>query len=129
MSIYVHHVPGRLRVQSARLKGKPRAAVSARRRVAAEAGVHDARVNLVTGSITIVYDRYRTAPARLWQVLREQALVAGAPPGFDPGRATRLRLAAPRAANPADQLVEVLCGMLLDKLLERSALALVGALI
>jgi hypothetical protein len=129
MSIYIHHVPGRLRIQIDRLKGNPRAAVSARRRMTAEKGVQEVKVTLLTGSLTMVYDRERIAPARLWQVLQEQGLVAGDPPRFAPDLATRMTLAAPRASRPVDQLVETLCGMLVDKLLERSALALVGALI
>ena len=129
MSVYIHHVPGRLRLQIGRLKRDPAAAASARRRIATESGVREAKVNLLTGSLIIAYDRGGTSPARLWRVLAAEGLVAGEPPRFDRERAVRMTLANPYVAGPGDRLVETLCGMLLDKLLERSALALVGALI
>lgn len=129
MSVYIHHVPGRLRLQTGRLKRDPAAAASALRRVAAESGVREAKVNPLTGSLIIAYDRHGTSPAQLWRILAAEGIVASDTPRFDPERALRMTLATPRAERPSDRVVETLCGMLLDKLLERSARVLVGALI
>jgi copper chaperone CopZ len=61
--LVVHHVPGRLRLRAASLKGDARASVEARRRLRCVKGVTGIRINLCTGSVLVEYDRKRLPPA------------------------------------------------------------------
>lgn len=53
----VHHIPGRLRIKSPLIKGKPRAAEALRSRIRAIAGVGLVEINPLTGSAVIEYCR------------------------------------------------------------------------
>ncbi|MDF9391506.1 MULTISPECIES: HMA2 domain-containing protein [Methylococcus] len=50
-----HAVPGRIRLKSERLKGRPQEAEQLTARLAQVAGIHHAEVNPATGSITLHY--------------------------------------------------------------------------
>ena len=128
MTLYIHHVPGRLRLQTPLLRGRPRAARSAYHAAVAITGVTHVRANTTTGSLLINYDRQRVTPAMLWQALCEHGVATGPLPIADGAAVTRteLRYAAPAAEKGFFDLV---AGVFLDKLLEHSAAALVGALI
>ena len=58
-----HHVPGRLRLRSAALKGKVRASEQARRHLAQIDGVTSASANPATGSVLLEYDPNVIGPA------------------------------------------------------------------
>jgi hypothetical protein len=128
MMQYLHHVPGRLRIQTARLKGDPRFAEAACDGAITIEGVVEVRGNPFTGSLTIDYDRERLTPATLWEQLRERDLVSGALPITNERGVTRAQLPA-RTLGSGRGIFGLVAGVVLDKLLERSALALVGALI
>lgn len=121
MPQYMHHVPGRLRLRIARLKGNGHSAQVARDVAASVPGVYDATANPLTGSLIVRYDHRRIALEDLWAALHAQGIVGKHLPA-DHG-------AAPAWSAAADQLAEKLMSQLLGKLVERSALALVGALI
>ena len=125
--LYIHHVPGRLRLQSSQLKGNRVVAKAACDDAIAIAGVLEARVSSVTGSLVIAYDRHALTPAVLWQSLCERGLAAGPLPIWE-GAVTRAQI-DPLAGAAGKSVLELVAGIILNRLLERSAAALVGALI
>jgi hypothetical protein len=127
MGYYVHHVPGRLRVKAPALKRNPALAARTCSRVTAVEGVSGADANPVTGSLIVTYDPLRVDPRVLLQRLAEDGVIrrnVGLPEpdqaGLDVGR-----LAAGATGNLGNALV----GVLVEKLVERSALALVAAVL
>jgi Heavy metal associated domain 2 len=128
MMLYIHHVPGRLRIQTARLKADWQLAQAACDRAIAIEGVVEVRANSLTGSLTIGYNREHLTPAALWEQLRERDLVSGPLPITNERGVTRAELTVP-ALGSGRGLFGLVAGVVLEKLLERSALALVSALI
>jgi Heavy metal associated domain 2 len=126
--MYVHHVPGRLRLQTPLLKGDRRAAAAALDKAVAIPGVSEARVSAVTGSLVITYDKQELRPAALWQSLCDSGLVSGPSPIEDGAPVTRARIGSASAVT-ATGLGRLVAGIIIESLLERSAVALVGALI
>ena len=84
MSVYVHALPGRLRVRSPRLRGAA-ASGEARTLLTAIAGVGSVTANPVCGSLLIEYDRGRVSPEALWRPLARLGFVPAAMPSGDPG--------------------------------------------
>jgi hypothetical protein len=126
--LYIHHVPGRLRLQTPRLKGDGLAAEAARNDASAIPGVSEAHASAVTGSLIITYDKREVTPATLWQALCERGLVSGPLPIREGAAVTRAQVGPAAGTNDKD-VIELVAGIILDRLLERSAVALVGALI
>jgi hypothetical protein len=128
MAEYLHHVPGRLRLRIRRLRGDRRATRLACDAAAEIPGVREASANAATGSLIIEYDRKRLTPTALWDALCAACLASGPSPLYDDGGVTRREVAAPddSAALP---LGDALAKRLLEMLLERSAVALLGALV
>jgi hypothetical protein len=125
--LYIHHVPGRLRLQTSQLKGNRPVAEAACDDVIAMPGVLKARVSCVTGSLVIAYNPRELTPAVLWQFLCQRGLASGPLP-ISEGAVTRTEL-DPLASAVGTSLVELIVGIILKGLLERSAAKLVGALI
>jgi Heavy metal associated domain 2 len=125
---YIHHVPGRLRLQTSRLKGDRRAAELALGKAIAITGVSEARVSAVTGSLLITYDKQKLTPAVLWQSLCKSGIVSGPSPIEERVPVTRAWIGPPNAASDTG-LGGLVAGIIVERLLERSAVALVGALI
>jgi hypothetical protein len=126
--LYIHHVPGRLRLQTPQVKGNGPVAEAARDAANAIPGVSEARVSAVTGSLVITYDQRELTPATLWQALCERGLASGPLLIQEGVPVTRARIGVPKGAA-GKSWVELLAGIILDRLLERSAVALLGALI
>jgi hypothetical protein len=116
--------PGRLRLRFPQLKGEPLAAAevaSALRRVA---GVVSVEPSPVTGSLLVIYSVGGEHESRLWPALRqvlEEHGLAGEGPGLarHAGGGTSLLTGAG----------ETLGRHVVDRFVERSALALVAALL
>jgi Heavy metal associated domain 2 len=125
--LYIHHVPGRLRLQMSRLKSNHSLAEATRRNVSIIADILDARVSTVTGSLIITYDEQRLTPAALWQSLCDRGIVWGPLPIRDDVPVTRVRIESPVAADDMG-LGKLVIRLVVERLLERSAIALVGAL-
>jgi hypothetical protein len=128
MSFYLHHVPGRLRVQTAQLQGSEAARIACGT-VTTLDGVAEARVNATTGSLLILYDRQRLRPSSLWDALSECGLVAGDLPIADVNGVTRLTRTDAQRRPVRNELVDTVAGIAAEKLFERVAMALIGALI
>ncbi len=67
--LYIHHIPGRLRVRAGAFKNDRRAA-AVRRLLAGLPGVSSVETNSVTGSVTTRYDTARVTPAAILALLR-----------------------------------------------------------
>ncbi|TVR98964.1 MAG: heavy-metal-associated domain-containing protein [Rhodospirillales bacterium] len=126
MSRYVHHVPGRLRIRTPAIKRRPEAAETARRCLSAIDGVIAAEASALTGSITLRYDPARIGHQDLVGVLRGHGYAA------HDIAATGTAPAAGASDGVANQLVETaaktVAVVLLEKLIERSTVAVIGAL-
>lgn len=123
MSTYVHHVPGRLRIRSAAVKRNPEAAAFARQHLSAVAGVLSAEASAVTGSVTLRYDPAAISHHDIFAELRRAGYAHGSPAEEGP--------AGPESAvnRYADVIAEKIAAFVVKKVLERSAVALIGALI
>ena len=117
----VHHVPGRLRLRSASLKGDARAGKEAGRRLAAIRGVTSVTANPCTGSLLLEYDTTVLPPRDIIGVLASHGYVPAAAkdcidPGIDPW------------AGWADPLAGAVKDWVIGAVADRLALALIGAL-
>lgn len=136
MVLHLHHVPGRLRVRLALLKGHARAIVPLHCELLAIPGVRSASINAHSGSVTIFYDRARFETEALWSTLRRLGYLepepqsAAAPAIAAPAFATNV---IPTGAAPTGALAsavggaiaEAVAGELVKHVLGRSAGALI----
>lgn len=131
MSHYIHHVPGRLRVKSPRIKGNEREAVRLRNLLAGTRGVLNFEVKIITGSILISYDAALTEHLTMLAFLEEHGYLEINP-------ALRQRSYIPAAERHTGVLHELgsdlgkafgkaVVNFAVEKLAERSALALISA--
>ncbi len=119
MSPYIHHVPGRLRVKSPRLKRNESQAAETKSYLDGVHGVLSTEVNTVTGSLLIKYDANLVAAHTLLNSLRDMGLHAQHPhPAvYASGNGT------------AQKISDTIVNKLVETALERSATALIAALI
>lgn len=126
MVVYLHHVPGRLRVRLPALKRDAAAAAALRSDLLAIPGVRSALANSWTGSLTIHYDRKRFEPAELWTALLRLGYIERTP---QPVTATETDKADAILLTAVNAVAETLAASALDYLLGRSAGALIKLLI
>ena len=123
MNDYLHHVPGRLRVRSDRLRRNQKAASEIRVFLGALDGIVDFSHNPVTGSVTVLYDRANFDPAAFMLWLRDRSYI-----GVEPSLNTRSALE--RSARGAGKKIGgAVLGMIVEKLLEQTARAMIAAVI
>ncbi|MBY6242488.1 HMA2 domain-containing protein [Methylosinus sp. Sm6] len=124
MVLHLHHVPGRLRVRLARLKGHARAIVPLHSELLAIAGVRSASISSHSGSVTIFYDRASFETEALWSTLRRLGYLdaepqsAAAPP-------SRSFATNSMASVATGAIAEAVAGEVVKHVLGRSAGALV----
>lgn len=125
MSSYVHHVPGRMRVKCASLKRNEAKAGSLREGLLNLEGVTRVEANTITGSLVIHYHRDITDTKQLTSFLDCKG-----------GIHTQSIEGVPAHHNPVAGMTQVggwlgkaVFGAVLEKVIERSALALVAAII
>ncbi len=123
MTHYIHHVPGRLRLRTLAVKRNEFQARRAKEHLEAIQGVTATDVNTLTGSIVIKYDVSVVASTTLMESLKGL--------GYLPAAHDGLATAASRAPSRkvGEELADKVVGKLMEKVLERSALALIAALI
>jgi hypothetical protein len=124
-----HHVPGRLRVRVASLKRNDSAARATERWLSGIEGITAGRVNDVTGSVTITYEPQLIALPQLLELLAERGHV---PTGLTDGGADRfpgLQAVEASASRAGQALATATLSFVVEKVIERSALALIGALV
>lgn len=123
MGHYIHHVPGRLRIRSPKLKRDAGRAKAAEELLQSIGGVSSVRANDVTGSITLTYERDTVSSEEILRTLERHGY-------YEPDAVRhadgRWHDAATRAG---DALGKVLFGLVVEKAFERSAVALIGALL
>jgi hypothetical protein len=123
MNHYIHHVRGRLRVRTAVLKRNERRADSARRELNETNGVQRVEISTVTGSLLVYYDPAATDLHTLLNEMRSMGLlhghVAKAP----------VTTSAAVGKLPVEQITDTIFSKIVETAIERSAMALVAALV
>jgi hypothetical protein len=122
MVLHLHHVPGRLRVRLARLKGHARAIVPLHSELLAIAGVKSASINIHSGSVTIFYDHSAFETEALWSTLRRLGYLDAEPQN---AAAPRRSAAAALSSAATEAIVETIAGEVVKHVLGRSAGALI----
>jgi copper chaperone CopZ len=75
MKLYIHHIPGRLRVRAESIKRNRKAATEVKELLSHIAGIASIEVNTVTGSVLLTYDTSRTTSEVIVDVLRRSGYV------------------------------------------------------
>jgi copper chaperone CopZ len=116
---YIHDVPGRLRVRSMAIKRNPQEAERVRAAVAFLEGVSVAEANVRTGSLTVAYETGATSSHHILGVLNAMGYAVPSAAG----------LHGDAWAKAGEKLAQAAMRALVDKLVERSAVAVIGMLI
>lgn len=126
---HVHHLPGRLRIRLLALKGAPAAAGRVQSTLAAIDGISACTVSAVTGSVLVNYEPMVANLEQLAATLRNLGYEFGdLPPPLPGGRALHPGLEID-FTDMGRQLGKMALTVALEKALERSAVALIAALI
>lgn len=118
MSLYIHHVPGRLRVRAQAFRCQPNQVAAVARQLLALDGVDDVKVNAHAGSITICYDPTQLTQGELLATMESLGCV-GAGRAMATGSGT---------GQLAGLFGKALLGALAQTVAQRSVATLVGAL-
>jgi copper chaperone CopZ len=119
MAHYIHHVPGRLRVNTPTLKKNESRARQLKSHLEGMNGVLQAEASIVTGSVVIKYDTCLVSSTLILDSLYDLGYIQNT-----------TTLSGPAHGTPAMQKVaEVFVQKFVETALERSAVALVAALI
>lgn len=116
MSLYIHHVPGRLRVRTQAFRCQPSRIQQAARELRTTEGVRDVAVNSAAGSVTVRYDPSRCTHKALLGVLEDFGCVGDRRPSSSQG------------GEVAGLFGKALMGALAQTLAQRSVQTLVGVL-
>lgn len=124
MTRYIHHISGRLRTRYPQLRNNPRDARATETAIHQIKGVLSVEASTVTGSLLIRYD-----PAG---VERETLLAAIQKTKLELGLIQSSQLPVRASVNHAfrpEKLSDKVLGMLVEKCIERSAIAIFAALL
>jgi hypothetical protein len=116
MSEYIHHVAGRLRLKLPQMRKDPQRAHEIQSAACRISGVISVDANIITGSLLVRYDKHQVNVETIMTSMAEMGLLSA------PVR-SRAAHQRPEHSPLADKVV----GVLVEKLIERSAIALVGA--
>lgn len=123
MAHYIHHVPGRMRVQTPLLKRDENRARAAEQFLQSIDGITTVRISVLTGSITLNYQKDVIDGETILRALEVRGYYRPESVRHADGQLHDL---ASRAGNAAGKM---LFGFVVEKAVERSALMLVGALL
>ena len=124
----IHHTPGRVRFKFSELKNRPRLASAVERSIREQNGIKLVQTNTITGSLLIHYEprgeQEKALLSTIGQIHRQFGLTSAI-------QMESIIDAKPQNASPvnADTLIDTFVGMVIEKALQRSAMALVGALL
>ncbi len=130
--IYLHHVPGRLRVRSAKVKRDAARAAELERWLRSIPGVTGVFLSVLTGSVLIHYDVRIADGGGLVTLLRDEGWI-GAPaprparPGRPAGSAAFRHLLPPKKVQRL--LAEAILKAVAEAAIERSVLAIAAAIL
>jgi hypothetical protein len=127
MTHYIHHVPGRLRVKTSAIKGNEAYAVQTQEYLRALHGVVIAEVRPVTGSVVVHYDPARVDPRTILHSLASLGCIRHAQAGPDHQVGVIASIQAGHSLT--DTVLTKVLNKVVETILERSAVALVAALI
>ncbi len=122
MSYYIHHVPGRLRVKSPLLKRNEHHAARTKAYVGGLHGVRSMEINPVTGSLVVHYDTAALRGEELLERLRHLGHVQS-------GVHAQAPVIHTGGMSPLQKFSDTLVNKLVETALERSATALIAALV
>jgi hypothetical protein len=119
---YIHHVPGRLRVKALAFKNNERQVAQAKQHLERIEGILEVEGSIVTGSMVIRYDANVVRSPQILASLRERGFVSEHHPH---SLGSQSAVSGPMAQALADKVVS----KMVESVIERSAIALVAALI
>lgn len=126
---YIHDTPGRLRIKIRALKKNDDAARGFKGFLEELDGIRSVCVNLTTGSVTIHYDHQTFDARAILQALQRQGLLE-APLPVPAKAASRPGGALDRAVGQAaETLGKALVDRLMEKAVERAAMAVIAAVL
>lgn len=128
MTPYVHHVPGRMRVRTPRIKGNTRNAERLRQTLGQLVGVTSIETNPLTGSAIISYSPQHVAPDHLVAVMKEHGYL-DADFALDVKQAVTKPHGAGQSEVTLNWVGKTVLSVLVEKVVERSASAVFAALI
>ncbi|SEP39458.1 HMA2 domain-containing protein [Nitrosovibrio sp. Nv6] len=120
MANYIHHVPGRLRVNTPALKKNEPRARQLKFYLEGMRGILQAETSIVTGSVVIKYDTCLINSTTILNSLRDQGYIQNAHP---------VVIQAIQGARPVQNVADIFMTKLVETAVERSAIALFSALI
>lgn len=133
---YIHHVTGRLRVKLASLKRNPVQAAAIKALLESTAGISKAEIKLVTGSLIVTYDREMIHPQAILQALYDHGHCGSVVPMLPASVASSKRKVQIRGTTVAQAgrgfgkaLSKAVLDAVMEKMLQRSAAALIGAIL
>lgn len=132
MSHYVHHLPGRLRVKTSIIKRNEKEAARLRDLLTRLDGVRAHEVNLVTGSILITYDTDATDVQTILTFLKNHGYIEGITVldrHSDLVSKVSSKVGSKMGSSMGKAFSEAVFGFVVEKALERSAVALIGAIL
>jgi hypothetical protein len=125
VSHYIHHIPGRLRFKFAQLKNQSARARMVESAIRQVIGITSVEVSILSGSLLI---RYKATGAEREKLLASLELTM-MQIGLTSGSTTPALSKASHVLAPAGFITDKLLDMLMQKCIERSALALLGILL
>ncbi|WP_159726745.1 HMA2 domain-containing protein [Methylosinus sp. Ce-a6] len=128
MVLDLHHVPGRLRVRLAGLRGYARAIVPLHSELLAIPGVKSASIRAHSGSVTIFYDRGCFEIESFWSTLRRLGYLDAASQTAESASPSSSRMNAV-AATATATIAEAIVGEVVKHVLGRSAGALIRLIV
>lgn len=120
MANYIHHVPGRLRVNIPALKKNESRARQLKFYLEGMHGVLQVETSIVTGSVVIKYDTCLINSTTILNALRDQGYIQKANP---------VVTHATQGVHPVQNVADIFMTKLVETAVERSAIALFSALI
>ncbi|QBQ55901.1 HMA2 domain-containing protein [Nitrosococcus wardiae] len=129
---YVHYVPGRLRVKLASLKRNPIQAAAIEGLLKKIEGVDKAEINLVTGSLIVTYDRAITHPQGILQALHDHGFcrqLVTIPLAGTASSKQKVQMTGKAVGQVGERFGKAVLDVVVEKVLERSAVVLIGAIL
>ena len=117
MSLYIHHVPGRLRVRTQSFRCQPSRVAATARRLSDLGGVGEVTISAQAGSITVQYDPAQRTQLGLLGLIEALGCIGA-------GRTT-----TPQGGQVTNLFGKALLGALAQTVAQRSVQTLVGVLL